>query len=124
MLNSDVGAMLFCYDVSEIEMRRRQSYVDPPKLLHRIEGHDLLQQVIPIVTLIIISICDASSPRGLHLATWRFCEPQGPGVHERMLDIEVVFVMEHCDLLIVLVLASRGSTIQWRSSLDYLPVCR
>jgi hypothetical protein len=31
------------------------------------------------------------------LATWRFREPQGPFVEERVLDIEVVWIMEDGD---------------------------
>lgn len=55
-----------------------QTYVNTPELLYRLEGDDLLQQVIPVVAL----------------AAGRLGEPQCPPVGKRVLDVEVVLVME------------------------------
>lgn len=36
-----------------------------------------------------------------YLATWRFCEPQSPFVHERMFNVEIDGVMEDSNLFIL-----------------------
>lgn len=36
-----------------------------------------------------------------YFATWRFCEPQSPFVHERVFDVEVDGVMKDSDLFIL-----------------------
>jgi len=52
--------------------------VDAPELLDRVERDDLLEQLSPVVAL----------------AAWGLGEPQGPCVHERVLDVEVLRVVE------------------------------
>lgn len=46
------------------------------------------------------------NPGRSYLATWGLGEPESPLVLERVLDIEVVFVMEHSDVLVVLGIGS------------------
>jgi hypothetical protein len=60
--------------------------IDAPKLFNRVKGDDFLEEVVPVVAL---------SARGLG-------EPKSPLVLERVLDVEVVLVVENSDGLVVL----------------------
>lgn len=81
------------------------TYVDSPELLYRVESHDFLQQVIPVIALAIQvsqlnDISPFEDPSLLpYLAARGLCEPQSPLVHQRMLHSEVVWVMEHSNRL-------------------------
>jgi len=79
-----------------------ETYVNAPELLHRIKSHHLLQEIIPIITLPNVSPHPSYYLVVLpaHLATGRLRKPQSPLMHKRMLDIEIVFVVKHSDLLI------------------------
>lgn len=55
--------------------------VAPPEFFYAVEGDDLFQQICPVLL-------------------WTRCagslgEPQGPGVHERMFDVEVLGIVEY-----------------------------
>lgn len=85
------------------------TYVNSPELFHRVECHDFLQQVIPVIAL--VTIKNQSNPyydlpRGIplppllpYLAARGLREPESPVVHQRMLHIEVFRVMEHSNRL-------------------------
>lgn len=80
----------------------RMAYVDTPELLNRVEGDDLLQQIIPVVTLNLQSIQENGEVQAqTRLSTRWLGEPQSPLVHERMQDIKVVLIVEDGDLLIL-----------------------
>lgn len=82
----------------------RLAYVDTPEFLDGVESDNFLQEIIPVITL---------QSNQLHycivignwtdLSTWWLGEPQSPLVHEGMLDVEVVLVVEDSDLLLILV---------------------
>ena len=72
----------------------RATHVDAPKLLDRVKGNDFLQQLIPVVTLFILAMLWGTIPRETYLATRRLGEPQRPCVHKRVLDIEIVGIVE------------------------------
>lgn len=55
-----------------------QTYVDAPEFLNGIKGNNFLQEVVPVITF---------SRRWLR-------EPKTPFVHKRMLDIEIVDIVE------------------------------
>lgn len=63
---------------------KEETYVNPPKLLNTSKSNNLLQQLIPIRTF----------PR------WGLGVPQSPLMHQRMLNVEVLRVMEDGDLLV------------------------
>jgi hypothetical protein len=70
-------------------------YVDSPEFFDRIELHYFLQEVTPVVILLQVSKkLMRQQRREVYLATWRFREPKGPCVHQRMLEVEVFWVME------------------------------
>jgi hypothetical protein len=48
------GSNVVLDPVISAKMRRgkNNAYVDPPKLLHRVECNDLLQQIVPVVALL------------------------------------------------------------------------
>ncbi len=51
------------------------------------------------------------------LSTRWLCEPQSPLVHQGVLDVEVIFVMEYCDLLFARTALSVGILVL------IVPVC-
>jgi len=65
------------------------SYVDAPELFYRVEGDDFLKEVVPVVVA---------------FAAWRFCEPKSPCVGQRVLDVEIVRVVEDGDNVAVVAL--------------------
>lgn len=94
--------MLF-YDmikISWVEMGYRDgiSYVYTPEFLYGVECDNLLQEVVPVVIL-----GDSQHHKqnikgtGTCLSTWWLGEPESPFVHQWMLDVEIVFVMEDSD---------------------------
>lgn len=78
--------------------RGRMSYVYTPELLNGVECDNFLQEVVPIVILV-----DGQHQKqdtkgmGACLSTWWLGEPESPLVHQGMLDVEIVFVMEDRD---------------------------
>jgi hypothetical protein len=85
------------------ENRGRQTNIDTPEFLNRVEGDDLFQQVIPVLlskglALVFREVQAQTYPP---TSTGWLGEPECPLVHERMLDVEVVLVMKHGDLLIL-----------------------
>ncbi len=90
-------------------MKHEGTYIDTPELLDAVKSDHLLEQVVPVVALSQVSNANLQTlhPYKLlrtggspHLARRRFCKPQSPCVHQRVFDIEVVLVVEHCDRLI------------------------
>ena len=87
-----------------------ETYVNSPELLNRVEGDNLLQQVIPVVTLetIPVSVYDVEigllhiRSRGTDLAAGGLGEPQGPLVLKRVLDIEVILIVKDGNVLAVI----------------------
>ena len=88
------------------------AYVDAPKLLHGIERDNFFEQVVPVFALstpsvsrLLLTLSGASvgAPMKPHLATRRLREPQRPRIHQRMLDIEILRIMEDGDFLRLLV---------------------
>jgi len=75
-----------------------KSYVDTPEFLDGVECNDLLKQIIPVVSLQFVSRWKASRSAQTHLSRGWLSEPERPLVHQRVLDIEVVFIMEDGDL--------------------------
>lgn len=74
------------------------SYVDAPEFFDGIEGDNLLQEVVPIVILGPSQYHDQNNKSlGACLSTWWLGEPESPLVHQRMLDVEIVFVVEDSD---------------------------
>lgn len=68
------------------------THVDPPELLHTVEGDDLFQQLVPVL-----------------LAAWWFGEPERPAVLQLMLDGKVLRVVKYAHDLVVLALGAVGS---------------
>lgn len=79
------------------------SYVDTPEFLNRVKSDDFLQEIVPVVSLRHSQLHQFRSREEADLSTGWLGEPQGPLVHERVLDIEVVLVMEYGDLILILV---------------------
>ena len=85
--------------IGEVRLNE-ETYVDSPELLHRVECNNFLQQIVPVVALHQASqlvshhlnqkICP-------YLATGRLGKPKSPLVHQRVLDVEVLRVVEHSD---------------------------
>lgn len=67
------------------------TYVDSPELLDAVEADDLLEQLVPVL-----------------LATRRLGEPQGPGVLESVLDVEVLRIVEDGDNLLAVAVRAVG----------------
>lgn len=61
-----------------------QTHVDTPELLNAVKADDLLEQLVPVL-----------------LATWWFGEPEGPGVLQLVLDVEIGWVVEDGHDLVV-----------------------
>lgn len=77
-----------------------RTYVDTPELLDRVEGNNFLQKIIPVVALRPHksvhegALVGAAGCEAAYLAAGRLGEPQGPVVLERVLDVEVIFVIK------------------------------
>ena len=80
------------------------SYVDAPKLLHRVKGDDFFQEIIPVVvTLHHISVHQPIRNNDkAHLPARWLREPQRPLMHQRMLDVEVLRVMKNRNPIITI----------------------
>lgn len=79
------------------------TYVDAPEFLDGAECDDLLQQIIPVIALDKTkSVLRSDTPilSDSHLAGGRLGEPEGPLVHKRVLDVEVLGVVENGDRLV------------------------
>lgn len=94
----------------------RSTYVDTPEFFNRVEGDDLLKKLGPVVTLFSsVRRRNVRHKQATHLAARGLGEPQSPCVHERVLDVEVLGVVEDgadttlfCGVGRGLVLALRG----------------
>jgi hypothetical protein len=74
------------------------AYVDAPELLDAVKANDLLQQLVPVLLLSVLGWAWLLRVMLVkYLSTWRLGEPEGPGVGERVLDIEVLGVVEDSD---------------------------
>ncbi len=74
------------------------SYVYTPEFLNGVECDNLLQEVVPIVILSNGQHQKQNTKgMGACLSTWWLGEPESPLVHQWMLDVEIVFVMEDSD---------------------------
>lgn len=87
------------------------AYVDSPEFLNGIEGHDLFEEVVPVLVLYNNQhpALKELTPVSCLSARW-LGEPQSPLVHQRMFDVEIVLVMEDGDWVIG-VLSIRGRRI-------------
>jgi hypothetical protein len=88
--------MLFCGFVSErICDPCDHTYVDSPEFLNRVKRDDLLQQLSPVVALPVLAQPARNAVQAAtYLAARRLGEPQRPCVHEGVLDVEVLRVVE------------------------------
>jgi hypothetical protein len=97
-----LGRLLAC----EVERGMKKTYVDTPEFLDGIEGDDLFQEIIPVVALRVLSVRSVGERLKVgermrtNLSTRRLGKPQGPFVHKRMLDIEVILVVKDSDLFL------------------------
>ena len=74
------------------------THVDAPELLNTVEADDLLQQLVPVLLRGVLE-CAWVLREGVvkYLSAWRLGEPESPGVSERVLDVEVLGVVEDGD---------------------------
>lgn len=88
---------------SGVDLGLEATYVDTPEFLDGAECDDLLQQIIPVIALDETKLVLRSVTSVLgdsHLAGGRLGEPEGPLVHKRVLDVEVLGVVENGDRLV------------------------
>lgn len=77
-----------------------RTYVDTPELLDRVEGNNFLQKIIPVISLCPQesvhddALPDAVGCKAAYLAAGGLGEPKSPVVLERVLHVEVIFVVE------------------------------
>ena len=76
--------------------------IDPPKLLDGVESDNFLEEIVPIV-----SLGQVSTQYWVSIVVWLpylsargLGKPQRPFVHQGVLDIEVVRIVEDSDLLV------------------------
>lgn len=72
------------------------THPDTPEHLHRFKSDHLLEQVIPVVALVVLVLETETTLISYPSGRW-LCEPQCPGRCERMNGIKVLRVMEHGD---------------------------
>lgn len=85
---------------------RVRSYVDAPEFFDGVECDDFLEQVVPVIALLVecvlamaCAVFVSTDRVAGYLSTGGLGEPQSPLVHERVLHVEVLGVMEDGDLV-------------------------
>ena len=81
----------------------RETDIDAPELLYRIKCDDFFEKIVPVVALVHVSMRTKSmlwGMEGCYLSTGRLGEPQSPLMHQGMLDVEILWIVENSDLLV------------------------
>lgn len=76
------------------------TYVDAPKFFDGAESDHFLEEVVPVIALVNPSVSTRQNLSNIvYLSARGLGEPEGPFVHQRVLHVEVLGVVEDGDRL-------------------------